>query len=325
MSAERRRFLRIAATAGSLLGAGGLYTLLRSGRVARVTETRLVMGTLATLTLYAGDEQAAVQAVEQTFGRMAFLESIFTRFHPGSVLSGLNRQGRFDEAPADFLYVLRRALEYGDLTGGAFDVSVEPLLAHYRMLAHRGESPTQAQIDRLLPLVDYHRIEIDGARVCFGTEGMAITLDGIAKGYVIDQAVELLTASGFGDVLVDVGGDMRAAGLAGTRTWRVGIQTPEYPYESLAAELPLLNAALTTSGGYINVFDDTSGLHHLIDPRTGRSPWGLGSVSVMAPTALDADALSTAIYIMGADRGQTLVQQLQGIDLLVIRETRPNP
>lgn len=315
----RRNFIRITAMAGSAAAGTALWSRLgRSGdRAIQVQETRLLMGTIANLTVVTGDRRTGEHAVAAAFDRMQLLESILSRFQPNSQLSRLNQDGRLLGANVALSTVLQRAIEYGDLTGGAFDVTVEPLLASYRAAISQGQAPEAIDLSHQLERVDYRQIGLEGDHIALGLPGMAITLDGIAKGYVIDQGARALAERGFDQLLVEVGGDLMA-GSHPDGAWRIGVQAPRESMGDLINTVGVSGQAMATSGDYLSAFTRDLTLHHILDPRSGVSPSELASVSVIAPSAMDADALSTALMVLGSSEGLLLVEQLPGVEALLV-------
>lgn len=313
---SRRRFLKITAAMGLGLGVAG--RLLANGEnsgLHRVQETRLLMGSIANLTLLGEQADKCHRAIQAAFERMAALEQVFSLYRASSTLCQLNRGGRVSNTCPEFRYVMAQATSYGELTSGAFDVTVEPLLALYRSVPTTGQLPTSKQVDTAQRLVDYRQIDIDRDTVQLRKGGMSVTLDGIAKGYIIDEGKRVLVEHGFEEVLVEVGGDMQAHGQ---HVWQIGIQSPTAPERDFVRVKPLTNCALTTSGDYINTFTSDQRLHHIIDPRLGTSPTELTSVSITAPNACQADALSTACMVLGLARGLQLVKTLSGVEAMLI-------
>jgi FAD:protein FMN transferase len=193
----------------------------------------------------------------------------------------------------------------------AFDISVKPMLDAYR--AGRPDAAGQRQ------LVDYRQIEVNTRRISLGRPGMALTLDGIAKGRVVDGAVALLQRQGFYNILVEAGGDLMAlGGRADGTPWRVGIHHPRRLEGNVLRRLPVSRQAVATSGDYQHSFSHDYSRHHIIDPRSGLSPAELASVTIVAPSATDADALSTAVMILGSDAGLALATRLPYVEALVI-------
>ncbi len=315
---SRRQFIRITAAA-AIAGGVGLAELSRLSRTAeRVQDSRILLGAIANLTVISTDIAQARLAINAAFERMASLEDVFSRFRPTSQLSRLNTSGTLVDPHPALKTVLTKAVHYGDLTDGAFDISVEAVLKPYREAAKTGTVPDNALIAEAQQLVDYRQISIGTDVIRLNRPGMALTLDGIAKGYIIDAGAEVFRDYGFEQVMVELGGDLQTYGSAGGRPWQIGIQqpNPEAAHSPLIANL--VNVAMATSGDYLYTFTSDRRLHHIIDPHSGISPHELSSASVIAPTACDADALATALLVMGAEVGLRLIERLPDTEALVI-------
>lgn len=314
---SRRRFLRITAAAGAVAAAGALASAATGGRRSAWSEARTLMGTRVTLSVVADHAPAAREAMDLTFGAMERLIDVFDHRRPDTALAALNRAGYLASAPQELVGVVRRAVAYGDASGGAFDVTVKPVLDARRVGA--------GDARRLLHRVDYRQIETDGDWIRLGIPGAAITLDGIAKGRVIDEGVDALYRLGFDHVLVEAGGDLRTSGgRADGGPWRVGIA---HPRRADAGELldvvQLRSQAAATSGDYMHALTADFGQHHIVDPRTGLSPAELSSATAFAASAMDADALSTTLMVLGCDAGRALAERLPGVGaVLVTKELR---
>ena len=318
----RRQFLRITASAGALLASGAGFAGLShraTAAPARIQESRIVMGSMANLTLLSDDPVRAQQAIRAAFERMDALENLLSRFRPQSQLSLLNQHGRLEQAAPELREVVQRAITFGYLTQGAFDISIEPVSRLYREGVKTGRMPTAHEIAEARAYVDYRQIKISGSSVRLEKAGMALTLDGIGKGYIIDQGVAVLREHGFTNVLVEIGGDLSSSGDAGDRPWRVGIRQPQEGAQVLIAQVQ--NMALATSGDYLNTYSPDRVLNHILNPSTGMSPPELASASVSTLDACDADALATALMVMGRERGLALIEHLKDVEALVITKT----
>lgn len=318
---SRRQFLRLTATAGALLAGGLGLAGTRHAEAETVRTTRLLMGSIANLTVISDDPRHAQSAIDAAFERMTALEAVFSRFQSSSQLSQLNREGYLPDAHPALVDVLRQAVAYGQLTAGAFDVSIEAVHRLYRDYARLGSLPDDEAVKRERQRVDYRAIAIGEDDIRFQKPDMAITLDGIGKGYIVDQGAAVLRDYGYGNVLVELGGDMSALGQADVRPWQISIQQP--PGSNILQPLvaSLTGCALATSGGYLNSFTSDRRLHHILDPHSGFSPLELASASVVAPTACDADALATAVLVMGGEHGLALVDRLSGVEALVVAQS----
>ncbi|MBU0516813.1 MAG: FAD:protein FMN transferase [Proteobacteria bacterium] len=317
-SFDRRRFLRVAGLVGLGLAGGGLApgaaTAIRFDQSRfRVKETRPALGTFVTLLAVDPSRDRAQEALGLAWQEIDRLTKILSRYDPSTPVSVLNRDRRLNAAPPELLAVLDLAARLHRRSGGALDVTVAPVVDLFRRSAEAGGRwPTAANIADALSLVDAGRLRVRGGAVGLLRPGMAVTLDGVAKGFIVDRASDLLRSRGVGDHLIDAGGDIRVSGRkAPDRPWRVAVRDPlrQRPY---GAVINLTNAAVATSGGYEIFFDCQKIHHHLIDPNTGRSPQTLASLSVIAPTAALADALATAGFIMGLGPGRGLIEALPG-------------
>jgi thiamine biosynthesis lipoprotein len=300
-SPERRHWLKQAgqlALAGGLLAGGGWTVLKRKQNLWQVRRERTLMQTSVAVTCLADDVQAAGAAIEAAFARMAATAAELTRFDPASPLSRLNRDGRLALVPANLQAVLREALSLSALTGGAFDVTVLPVLRYLETL--RGVSGIDAHerdaIDRREQQVGWRDLALDARGARLLRPGMAITLDGIAKGHVVDLGIAALRAAGIEYGLIDAGGDIQAiCGNDPQRHWNVGIVDPR-DVSRVAAVVQVRNAALSTSGNYRVFFSTDRRLFHIVNPRTGYSPQSYSSMTVMARRSVLADGMSTAAF-----------------------------
>jgi FAD:protein FMN transferase len=320
-SVSRREALRISAVAGVSLALGGvsLAALVRAGRLHRVQVTDTKMGTLVTLTVVHLERAAAHGMIAAAFGEMDRLEDILSRHRPTTPLARLNRHGVVRDAPRELVNVVDRALGYSSLTGGAFDVTVAPLLELVeRRFADTGAPPADAELEGMLSRVGYRAVRIDGSSITFDRPGMAITLDGIAKGYIVDRTLARLVEAGAERVMVNGGGDVASSGTeAPGDPWRVGIQHPRDGQRFLGL-LRLRGEGVATSGDYMQSFTEDLRHHHILDPRTGRSPGHTSSVTVVTSTAMEADALSTAAMVLGPDEGLALLEQREDVEALIV-------
>ncbi len=311
---SRRGFLKIVAACGLSVGLGASlsrhWLIINSG--VTVQETRLLMGTIINLTIFADDLEAGQAAIQATFTEMERLIQILDHRRQTSALGQLNQQGLLMDAPPELVEVLHKALEIGELTGGAFDVTIKPILDAYSS----GNSVTR----QLRRLVDFRQIAIMDKQVRMGQIGMAISLDGLAKGRIVDGGVAVLRRLGFENILVEAGGDLVAQGSRfDGKPWEIGILSPRTDRQpGTISTVPVRDLAVATSGDYLNSFTSDFSLNHIIDPRTLKSPAELASATVIAPTAMDADALSTALMVLGPSNGLSLVDRLSKVEALLI-------
>jgi thiamine biosynthesis lipoprotein len=287
---RRRTLTIVAAAAGAALWPGPA----RSGGPRRFEWTGGALGTHARIVLHHHERAVAPNAVRTCLAEIARLEREFSLYRADSALSRLNRDGQLEAPSQDMRRLLADCLRFGELTRGAFDVSVQPLwrLIAEHFAAHPGATgePPPAALAAARAVVDYRKIALGPARVTLGP-GMALTLNGIAQGYITDRVAEILRVRGWTNVLIDLGEIRVLDGRPGGGPWTVGLQ-------NTGRRLPLDNRALATSSGEASRFEASGRHHHLLDPGSGASPNAYRSVTVIAPEATTADALSTALFLM---------------------------
>jgi thiamine biosynthesis lipoprotein len=315
-SLSRRRLLAVtAAAAGCALtpGAGAAAAPLR-------TWTGTALGARASLRLRHPDAREAERLFAACRAEIARLERVFSLWRTDSALSRLNAEGALETPPLDLVRLLAEARRVAASTGGAFDPTVQPLWElHARHFAARDadpDGPPASALAEVAARTGWRRIEVSRRRVALGAPGMALTLNGIAQGYITDRVADLLRREGMARVLVDLG-EARALGAAEPgRPWRAAIADPDRDGASLGA-LELEDAALATTSPSGFAFDADGRFPHLIDPRTGRPGARHASVSVVAPRASEADALSTGFAQMSLDAIASTLRDRPGRRALV--------
>ncbi|MER1967151.1 FAD:protein FMN transferase [Castellaniella sp. GW247-6E4] len=300
-SPVRRRFIGILA-ACSALGAVP-WAARRAAAMPAAPEPEtwrgIALGADAELRIYHPDRRFARDLIQRSIAEVHRLEQVFSLYREDSVLARLNRDGRLDEAPSDMLRILELSAHIGALSGGAFDPSVQPLWTLYAEGLSRNPAwtPDARVLAQTLERVDYTAIHLEGRTVRLGRPGMALTLNGIAQGYITDRVTELLRDAGLDRALVDMG-EIRGLDRTGVAPpWRAGLADPEAPGSPLRT-VELRNQALATSSGVGTLLDRSGRYTHLFDPHTGEARPRHRSVSVLAPEAATADALSTAFSVM---------------------------
>lgn len=288
-----------------------------SGGRFKVTCARPSMGTLVTVTGIHASAGLVEDAAGEAFLEMDRVVDLLNRYDSSSAVSYLNAEGSIRGAPPELTRVLRRALFHHGASGGAFDPTVQPVVDLLRAGGGTGAGGGSAMADALARVgADGVLLQERGAR--FTRDGMGVTLDGIAKGYVVDRVARALERRGVKDFLVNAGGDIRARGLREDgEPWRVGIQDPT-GQGVLPDPIPLSGMAVATSGGYEIRFDPEGVHHHIVTPASGASPHHVRSTSVLAPSALDADALATALFVLEPAAGLALIDSLPGCACLVV-------
>jgi len=302
----RRPVLKIAAgvAASGALGAGGWAIVDRDRNLFHLRRVRPLMHTSVAINVVASDPKFARRAIEAAFNRMVLAIDILNRFDPRSALSQLNREGWLANPPPAMRTVLERSLAVSAQTDGAFDVSVAPVLDYFFSLdrpVSLSDDVRRAVSERDL-LVDYKSIVLAEDYVRLLRPGMTLTLNGIGKGYVVDQGFAALREAGVTDALIDAGGDLRLMATAnGKRFWNVGIVDPQHT-DRVAAVIQLRNAAIATSGNYEVFFTADRSLFHIINPHTGYSPDNYSSVTIVSGEAMESDCMGVAAFSMELPR-----------------------
>lgn len=289
------------------------------------THTEFLMDTVVKSVVFTRETRQGQRALEAAYREMFRLESLLDRHLPTSEVSQVNLAAGREPVPvsAETLSVISRGLDFGVLTGGAFDITVAPLLRLWGFGDGEGRLPPQERLEAAVELVDFRQVVADGVAgsVYLRQSGAEMDLGGIAKGFIVDRATEVLLQAGVTSASVDAGGDIRVIGSKPDGSaWRIGVRHPRERRKILAV-LELRDSAVVTSGDYERYFMVAgTRYHHLLDPRTGRPARGLTSVTVVAPDAVTADALSTAVFVLGRDRGLALIESWPGVEAILVTE-----
>jgi thiamine biosynthesis lipoprotein len=303
----RRRMIAIVATAaGSALLTGGRSA--QAGDAVRWQGSAL--GAQVSIEIHHPDRAEAERLVGRCIQDVRRLERQFSLYRADSAICTLNRTGILVSPDADMVALLKTSLFFGDLTDGAFDPTVQPLwqlyAAHFSSERPDPEGPPAQLLAETLAKVGRSGLLVSADRVALVKHGAGITLNGIAQGYATDRVVDRLRSAGLSTTLVDMG-EIRAIGARPEGTpWRIGLADPDKP-GVLTETVDIVDRAVATSAGAGFRFDSTGRFTHLFDPTTGRSPSLYRTVSVMAPMATEADALSTAFSLMPVSRIRDIV------------------
>ncbi len=287
------------------------------------------MGSQVTVTLYAEENEVAEAAVRSVFAEFDRLDRLLSVWHKGSEVSRINAMAGSEAVRVvpEVLTLIERSLALSKMTHGKFDISFGGLSGLWKFDHDRDNRiPSAKDIAARLPLVGYENIVVDrlAGTVSLKQRGMRVHLGGVGKGYAVDRAVARLREQGFTDFMIQAGGDLYVAGSKGGRPWRVGVRDPRGSASDYFAALELSDETFSTSGDYERSFvKDGKRYHHIIDPDTGRPAEACRSATVLAKDALTADALSTAIFILGPKRGFQIIDAMPGIGaVLVDRENK---
>lgn len=329
MSAFPRR--RLLLTLGTGLLGTGAYGLLRQLGAAgddsttndaglkMVERSSHALGSAVRFTVLHPDAAAADKAISAALAELDLIEDLMSLYRPGSQLCRLNRAGALDEPHPYLVEVLQAAQAMSDRTEGAFDVTVQPLWDAYLQAAQENRLPADTAIEAAHQLVDWWQLSVGASQIRLLRPGAAVTLNGIAQGFAADRAQAVLRQHGIEHALVDAGELAPLGQKPRDQAWTAAIQHPREP-DAYIALARLDGRCLATSGDYASSFGSDRRDHHIFDPRTGRSPTELASVSIAAPSAMLADALSTAVFVLGPERGLQLIERYQNTDALLVHK-----
>jgi len=313
----RRRAITI------LAAAAGLPLVMKAGSA----EARLIrwegttLGAPSTIQLYHKDEAKARAAIDAAMGELARLEQIFSIYRADSAISALNRDGRLDNAPAEFVELVSHARGLAAITDGIYDPTVQPLwqlyLRHFTAAVVDPAGPSDRDIAAALALVDWKGIRIEGNSVSLARPGMALTLNSGAQGYITDKVAAVLRSHGFEQMLVDMGEPRALSTKPDGSAWRIGLANPADNSKAVET-LDVVDKCVATSGGYGTLFDEAGRFTHLIDTRTGRTAPAMLGVSVVAETATTADGLATAMVFAPEERRQAILKAAGGIEAIYV-------
>ena len=283
------------------------------------------MGTLFTITLYAPDEMKARTSGEAAFAKIALLDRMMTDYNPESELMRLCRRpvGEPVRVSAELFDILQKSQRMAEISYGAFDVTVGPVVRLWRRARRTKTLPSAEAIARARVAVGWQKLKLDARNktVTLTAPEMQLDLGGIAKGYAADKALAVMKSLGVPRALVAASGDL-AIGDAppGERGWRVGIGAPDAGRNELAKNLLLHNTAVSTSGDS-EQFVEIGGQRysHIVNPRTGIGLTERLQVSIVAPRATDTDSFATAVSVLGVERGLELVESQSGMAAFILR------
>lgn len=293
-----------------------------SSKLHEYSDMRVLMGTDVEITVYSFEPVDSVDAVNAAFNEIERINALLSNYENDSEVSRLNKEGIIHDASDDLLYNIEKAVYYSRLSDGAFDITIEPLLSLWRNVGKTGVMPTDEEIERAKSLVNYENIYFDKKNklVRLASNEMGINLGGIAKGYAVDRAIKILMDTGIESALVNAGGDLRAIGKKPGGMRQVALRNPRDENDFIA-KINIINSSVATSGDYERYFVEKK-VHHILNPRTGYSADELISVTIVAEKAIDADALATAVFVLGPEQGLKLVEARDGVEGLLITKDK---
>ena len=322
---KRRTFI-LAGIGVTAIGASRLLPAPAAGQLSRGDDlgdgrrlyagADLAFGTTIAVQVAHADAAIATRAIEDALQAAKNIDHLMSLHRPDSAVMRLNRSLALRQPDAHLQAVLGFTQRLSACTDGAFDITVQPLWLAYAAAAERGGLPNDAERTSAMAATGYRRLRLDADNVAL-EPGMAITLNGVAQGYAVDQSRAALQAHGITHALLDTG-EFGACGRKSVqRPWTIGIRDPR-DGAALTTAIAMDGRCVATSGDYETTFTADFLHHHIFDPAVGDSPVELASVTVLAPTGLEADGWSTAFMVMGSARSLAMAATLSAIDVMLI-------
>ncbi|MHB1400531.1 MAG: FAD:protein FMN transferase [Trichloromonadaceae bacterium] len=301
-----------------LLALLAIYLLRPAPAPQELRQSRLLLGTVVEITVLGPDQAALETAVNAAFAEIARIEALMTPHQPQSDVSRLSAAAEETTVAAETAEVIALGLQLAQASDGALDLTLGRVKALWAIESETPRVPSSEELATALAGTGPAALQLDGLTVRKSAPQLAVDLGAVAKGYAVDRAVAVLRTAGVTRASVNAGGDLFLLGDQVGRPWRIGIQHPRTEGQ-VAATLLVADQAVVTSGDYERFFEqDGVRYHHIFDPQTGLPGRRCQSASVVAPTAALADALSTAVFILGPEAGLALVAQFPGALALVI-------
>jgi len=290
------------------------------------SHTEFALGTVCSVTLF---EQSEKSIYNEVFSRIREIENLMSVNIPSSDISRVNAAAGTEPVIVheETFKVIERALYYAEFSGGAFDLTVGPLVSLWGIGKEEQRIPLRQEILDALPLINWRNVELDRQKksVFLKIKGMSLDLGAIAKGYAADEAVKIIKRGGVKRAIIDLGGNIVVLGEKKDGSlWNVGIQNPDKNRGDVIGFLQLTEKTIVTSGVYERFFEENNQrYHHLFDPSRGYpAKNGLLSVTLITDISMDADALSTALFVLGYEEGKKLIASLPGTEAFFVFEDR---
>lgn len=288
-----------------------------------LTRTEFLLGTVVTISLY--DHQSE-EILDLAIEKLKNLENTLSINKSGTLIDEVNDAAGIHPVVVDedTYNVIAKGLSYSEMTDGAFDITVGPIVKLWNIGFPEARVPSPTEIENALPLVGFHKVTLnpDDLSVYLTEPGMRLDLGGIGKGYAADEVANLLSNEGVEHAIIDLGGNVYTLGdKPGNQLWTIGVQDPFNPRGKIIGRLKAKNKSIVTSGIYERFIEDEAGhkYHHILNPKTGY-PYEnqIAGVTIVSDSSTDGDALSTAVFAMGVEEGLKFVETLDGIDAIFI-------
>ena len=305
----------------SLTALACVFLFISNARADWMSREDAVMGTRVYAELWDDDPAHGAKALDAVIDFMRHVNELMSHYLPDSQLSRINAHAGVEPVVVDpeLFDVIQKAVHYSEVTDGAFDITYASVgyLYDYRRHVH----PSEAEIKAALPAVDFRSLVLDPVAhsVRFGKPGMRIDLGGIAKGWAADRCIEMLRDRyGIRNAIVTAGGDSRLLGDRRGKPWVIAIRDP-FDRDHIVTKIPLADVGVSTSGDYEHYFEEGGvRYHHILDPKTGKSPTEIRAVTIIGPTATDTEGFSKGVFVKGPVEGLRLIDRSPGMDAVII-------
>jgi len=283
------------------------------------------MGTLVEITIPHQSSPENLSAVDKAFDEIKRIEKLMSSHIKSSEVSQINKNagGEYITVSPETIKLIQEGIRWGEMSQGIFDITIGPLIRLWDFDGGQNTIPDVDSVEATIPLVDYKNIQFKGSKIRLKLPGMALDMGGIAKGYAVDKATEILKKSGVKGAILNAGGDLMAFGNRNDKDpWVIGLQHPRKPEEisaSFATNISSKGTAVATSGDYQKfLIVDGKRYSHILDPQTGMSNSEVISATVTASSVMQADILATIAFIMGPNKGKEFLKRLDGVEAMWI-------
>ncbi len=298
----------------------------RNAEQVPIIKDLYVLGTLIQLKVFG--ENAKV-AISESIKRLLEIDDKMSVFKEDSEVALINRNagGEYQEISEDTYYVVETSLKYSNMSKGAFDPTIRPLVDVWRIGRENQRVPSKKELEKAMELINYNDISIDKAEktVRLDKKNQAIDLGAVAKGFAADEVRDILIENKIKSAIIDLGGNIFALGnKQNGMAWNIGIQNPLADCGEYIGVTSVSNKSVVTSGNYERFFTvNGKKYHHILDSRTGYpSENGVISATIISDNSIDGDALATCAYVMGLEIGYKLIESLEGVDAIFITEDK---
>lgn len=326
---NRRDFIKISGILGAGLATSSIAaplseTVKFNKNLHKISRSRPAMGTIVSITVLDPSKDHAEEALYAAFDEIERIVKILNRYDNNTPVSQLNSHGTLSGPPPELFFLINKSKYYNQISNGFFDITVKPIIDLFEksFKIQKKFSIDNKKLAHLLRLVDSRLIELNKQSIGFKKDDVEITLDGIAKGYIVDRAMEKLMEKDITNAIINAGGDIRAiGGKESNMPWKIAIEDP-LKKKNYPSVIKIKNGSIATSGNYEIFFDKERVFHHIINPKTGLSPLNNVSVSVHAPTVMEADALSTTLFVLNHIDGTKLINSLPSCESFIVTKNQ---